>query len=88
MPLNSEVGDQIGKTTHREHAMCLPCKSSLEAERLRKEVLPAMQDIIVERLQRSGPVREGIRQFVASCNAAGHRSPDSHFSMEQEFLIK
>ena len=36
------------------------------------ETLPALQNIFLERLQPSGPVQEGIGQFVAARQDAGH----------------
>ena len=35
-------------------------------------VLPALQNILLEELESSGPVREGIGQFVAARQSAGH----------------
>ena len=36
------------------------------------EVLPALQNIFLEKLRPSGPVQEGIRQFVAARQVTGH----------------
>jgi len=35
-------------------------------------VLPTVQNILVEGLESSGPVHQGIRQFVAVRQVAGH----------------
>jgi hypothetical protein len=36
------------------------------------EVLPILQNIFLEELQPSGPVQEGIGQFVAARRLSGH----------------
>jgi hypothetical protein len=42
------------------------------AERLPTDVLPALQNLFIERLQPTGPVQEAIRKFVAARQLSGH----------------
>jgi hypothetical protein len=48
------------------------------------EVLPALQNIFVEDLQPSGPVQEGIQQFVATREVTSHRIAVSRWYRVQE----
>jgi hypothetical protein len=43
------------------------------------EVLPALQNIFLEKLRPSGPVQEGIRQFVAARQVTGHPTAVFHW---------
>jgi hypothetical protein len=43
------------------------------------EVLPTLQNVFLEELQPSGPVQEGIRQFVAARQITGHPIAVSHW---------
>jgi hypothetical protein len=52
---------------------CLPYKSSLGSRDKSIEVLPTLQNIFLEGLQLSEPVKEDIGQFVAARQVTSHR---------------
>ena len=47
------------------------------------EVLPTLQNIFLEGLQPSGPVQEGIQQFVAARQVTGHPIAVSHWDRDR-----